>query len=305
MFKANPKFQRGKLRDYFQNKYQFINIDAFFTDIISNNSFVEGEALKKLSKIIDYPITKLRGIKSIIFLTSKEYNRDDLTKYNDVFSKILSYISKYASPTLAAKSITPQPEPDESEGGILDKFAFGDSRSNVSEPDNSFEKKLYDSLKGHFDSAGIDKVYADTISNFIKNGKYFKVFKAPTVEKVYRGMAVSYEWLKAANGTGKRWVLRDVGTVDKKFTWYPRNNASNWTKDITIARRFATAAAKGREMIPIIMIAYINDNKPGTFFDTSALYKLISSAYEEEKEVLSFGQVKVSKLSWFNADEYE
>ena len=187
-------------------------------------------------------------------------------------------------------------------GGRLDLIAFGSER-NLPELDNKFEQQLHTAISSHLDHAGMQIQYVTAIRNILKQGLYDDVFTRPNVQKVYRGMGVKYEWLKAAIGAKKGEVAIKNGHIEKRFTWHPKKNAGSWTKSLRTAKRFANENSNLKSgTVPIVMVAYTDDNGDDVFLDAKLWYKNINDEYSAEREVISLSDIKVSEIMWFDAD---
>ena len=288
----------GKINKLFLNKDVFVFFNHIAKKIVLQPKF--DQICKTLSSKFGVKNDEFRDFIYALNGAYSSITKKDCMLYERIAQKMISFFSEqhideYLKHPFDIKS----QKPDEPKGGKLDKFAFGEERG-LPEDDNNFEANLFYDLEEHFSTAGMPKSSVDAIANFIKTGKYSNIFKAPSVEKVYRGMGIQYEWLKSANSIGKGWVLNNTGKIDKSFTWYPKRNVGSWTKDISVAREFAENNAYG-DYVPVILVAYINKNKLGTFFDFKELYKLIPT-YDYEKEILSLGKVIVSQIFWSDAD---
>lgn len=253
-----------------------------------------------------------------MFNISGELNKKQITMLKPVFTKLFDMLSGKDPKSLAHELYSTMFHDDfikaekqkqrllkkssKNSGGRLDLIAFGSERY-LPELDNKFEQQLHTAISRHLDHAGMQIQYVTAIRNILKRGIYDDMFTRPNVQKVYRGMGVKYEWLKAAIGAKKGEVAIKNGHIEKRFTWHPKKNAGSWTKSLRTAKRFANENSNMKSgTVPIVMVAYTDENSDDVFLDARLWYKNISDEYSAEREVISLSDIKVSEIMWFDAD---
>lgn len=191
-------------------------------------------------------------------------------------------------------------------GAPLGRIAFAQDRHDVpSEPNTEEEDDIYDDIFRHVvDNEHFSTFSANKIKKLMSKNLYPNMFKEPVSSPVYRGMAVSTEWLAKALKLNKQALqkLNKGGHVEKNFTFTPYKSeaSSSWTDVIKTAKKFAI---EGPQEVPIILHAYVESNK-GKFLDLKAkngngIYSLDNiQGYDKEREVIGLGKIKVFKIVW-------
>jgi len=200
---------------------------------------------------------------------------------------------------------------EEPAGSPLGRIAFAQNRRGLPNEENTDEEQdIFDGLKSHIRNN--DPFSTDTaqkIKKLMSKHLYTGMFKEPESSPVYRGMAVSPEWLAKAfkikaydKATSLRSNLAKGGSIEKNFTFTPITGAgsSAWSTDLRTAKKFAN---DGPQEVPIILYAYVEDNK-NKFLDLKAnknngIYSLgPMQGFEKEKENIGLGKIKVFKVEW-------
>lgn len=179
--------------------------------------------------------------------------------------------------------------------GPLGRIAFSQKRLDDvphDEADAPYEKRLYNVLS---DYVAINKAIsgpdASRIRGLIASGNYSKIFKAPTVETVFRGMNVTAAWIAAVTKSDKK-----SGVFRGPAVFVPRlGEASSWSVSYSAAREFV----EGPNMMGVVLEARVSDN-PGAFLDMNGgLYNVDPIVkWSREEEVLGLGKIKVSTVEW-------
>ena len=153
---------------------------------------------------------------------------DELKESNNIhlFAKIVNRVIEHIQYELNSAN----PEVEETEQDVFGKFAFADEKYGYEQsPEHDVQQerilyqKILDFMNG--DIARLTSEDCNLMLNFIKEGKYTRIFMKPDTDVVYRGMSVKREWFnKHRSG---------------EFTYSPKFKASSWTRDFDIAKRFA------------------------------------------------------------------
>lgn len=181
----------------------------------------------------------------------------------------------------------------------LGYIAFSPNRiDNVPkfEKDTETEAALYDALHAHIiegEPLGEDDVAV--IRALMRSGQYQKIFKAPEVKMIYRGMAIGAPWLRKILGLGPQEKIPAKGSQNVDFTYRPRQGAaSSWSRSKTAARAFF-----GDEGDYIIVLTADVDKNEGNLLDASGIYKVDPmDVNSNEREVVGLQGVNVSKIEW-------
>lgn len=182
----------------------------------------------------------------------------------------------------------------------LDDTAFADEREGAvpPEPDNDFEKKLYNALLWHFeDNVPLSKGDAIRITDMLKAGMYSDVFKKPQYPQFWRGMSVGEKYIKDALGLGTDDVLPPRGARRARFTFTPHAGSSSWTQVPDIAGRFILDE---ESEVGLILEAEVSDNPHKLLQCDDYLYTVgaLGDEHGDEAEVVGLGPIKVRAIYW-------
>lgn len=182
----------------------------------------------------------------------------------------------------------------------LDDFAFGDERG-LEEKNTPHEQMLFKVIKDFIGGKKLIPPWAvSEIVSYISRGLYSSVFKKPSHELIYRGMALEKAELSKMLHVPEVAVS---GKSDVKFVFRPTtpNATSSWTYDIDSAKSFRRSQTKSDNALGMVMTARVADNSNSTLFDCTEFYKLdtvLDMIMSQEKEVLAIGPIKVSHVEW-------
>lgn len=190
----------------------------------------------------------------------------------------------------------------ESEGdGELGNIAFAQYRTDSMfiEPDTSIESELASSLADYLEGRGqMSGEEAELIKTFLKNGQYSKVFHAPNSDKIYRGIAVSEDWLRTALNLKEDEQIPKSGSHKGDFTYKSKTAVSSWSTSIDVALRFAATNAWREMPWKVLLIANVSDNK-GILVGPKGLYKLTFALQnDDEEETIALDNVSVAEIQW-------
>lgn len=288
------------INDYYRFKIFDNNVKYYLKKLHLLNHKNYTSTYKEMCNLTDEETAKL-----VFFLQSDLIvNHDNINEIENIFDKLIFFnLSNQQIETLFEKKFEKEINKQKSnkfnqlikskkldKKGTLDFIAFGEER-DIPEKDNEFEINLFDAIKNHFFSPGIETKYADEISKYLKQGLYQDIFPIPKVQKIYRGMSVTNSWLDTVT------VRHQKGKIVKEFIWHPKANSSSWTKNLEIAKNFAISNAdKNLNSVPIVMIAYVDNNEIGAFLDLIGWYKNITNEYSREREIMSLGNINVSEI---------
>ena len=189
-------------------------------------------------------------------------------------------------------------------GAVMGQFAFASNRTDKVpfESNTEIEEELFGQLSNYFtNNVPLKDEDVATLQTFINKGQYSPVIHQPEVPTVYRGMNVRREWLskvikKPTSLLGKK------GSLEKGFTFAPKNPASSWTEMKSVAKKFTKeddTSALGERYYSIVMYASIEKNRNKFIACPKGLYKVDAFAtYKSEKEALGLGDIKVYKIEW-------
>jgi len=192
------------------------------------------------------------------------------------------------------------------EAGALDTVAFADEREylGVEEHDNEIEKRLYKNLGAYLrDNIPLDNSDVELIKKFIVSGEYEDVFKEPTSEYVFRGMAVGEEYIDEI--TPKFELSPDEGMTDVSYDFNPKyvEKVSSWTLDKSVARTtFGLEQVTKQKPYVLVLVARVSDNPnkfvsgPDGLYDVGGLQQFV-----DEQEVIGIGDIKVCRIVWERA----
>lgn len=181
----------------------------------------------------------------------------------------------------------------------LGQIAFSPDRIDKvpkTEKNVDVEDELYDALVAHVhDNIPLTEEEIAIIKSIMKKGYYSKIFKAPDVEKVYRGMTINEKWLRKILKLSPKAKLPAKGSADVSFYYRPRKGAAmSWTRSKRKASSFT-----GQDGSYDIIFTAITEENVNNFLDLSGLYKVNPlDTYAKEKEVLGLVRVKVSRIEW-------
>ena len=200
-------------------------------------------------------------------------------------------------------------EPEASADAPLGKYAFANVRAGSPKPppeeDTQVEEAIREELHMHFrDNDPLSKKTTDQILDFIDQGLYSDIFKAPPAGTLYRGLSVKdrsiVEKLLQKNGAIDGAILQTVKRTTDFVSFETQLDLTNrderytasWTKSLGQAKEFAYASDT---KFQIILCATVKDN-PGKWIDCEGLYGLRDIAeYGEESEVIAVGTIRVSE----------
>ena len=190
---------------------------------------------------------------------------------------------------------------DEPEGGDLGKIAFGEERLDdvPFEKDTREERELYDGfVEQIFRNEKLNSSQIEIMKKLLHDKKYSKFFKEPSNDVLYRGIAVTDDWLKKQLGLLPEDDVPASGIFSEEYE--DDKKMSSWTIDRSMAESFAVAS-KERSLNNwmVIFTAKVSEN-PGCFLDLAdGIYTLDRFAGKQnEKEIFGFGPIAVSSLSW-------
>jgi hypothetical protein len=197
----------------------------------------------------------------------------------------------------------------------LEKYAFAPQRRGKvpDEPNTKFESDLFRALKSHLEHvSALRPQYVQVVQQFLNNKQYTDIFHEPTQKQVFRGIAVTSQWLGNAINLDPDEIdnvnieiddegFPDSGSESAKFTFRPKNEGegSSWTTDVQTAICFSFDNLKSEKPRGIIMVANVADNKNRFVECENGIYDVEElDVYDTENEVIALGDVKVSKLYW-------
>jgi len=203
------------------------------------------------------------------------------------------------------------------EDAPLGKYAFSPQRQNTTNPppkekNTKIESMLLATLSKHVaGTTPMSSNAAQIIKALLERGLYKDVFKTPKVDRVYRGMGVTEEYIQNLGinpnelneELGKEKIedmlgRRKAKVVEKEFTFKPRGKtfASSWTLSPKVAADFAATSSPSRGTYMVIMEAETTLNN-GSFLDAAGFYEIDNlSSFSSEEEVFGLGEIKVSKI---------
>jgi hypothetical protein len=192
----------------------------------------------------------------------------------------------------------------EAEDAVLNKYAFADQRKDIKEiePNNEIEKRLFVDILSHvLNNQELNEKSCELIKQILENGQYPDLFVTPKQSsKLYRGMVVKIPYVQSYLSDAQLRVLHEKGTltINGVFVYSPRNNTSSWTTNDDIIANFTDHL--GYEDYSVVLVAKVSDNDRKKFLKLDKLYTKFNnnrmSDLAEEEEVLSFDDVKVSKI---------
>jgi hypothetical protein len=187
-----------------------------------------------------------------------------------------------------------------SDKGLFGKYAFAANRSNKDggiarvpfEKNTKIEQQVYIALINHFRGKPLSKGNANTIHKLLLTNQYSDIFNEPEKGVIYRGMTVTEKWISK---------LIDVNsskmTIEKEFTFEPKQGASSWTVSKNIATKFALKNVIDKKTYAIILIANVEDNKKQLLSSDKGLYYVEPlNGYQNENEVIGLGSIKISGI---------
>jgi len=197
------------------------------------------------------------------------------------------------------------------------KYAFSPQRQNTINPppkekNTKIESMILASLSKHVaGTTPMSSNAAQIIKILLERGLYQDVFKAPKVNRVYRGMGVTEEYVQnlginpnELNEEFEKEKIEDMlgrakaKVIEKEFTFKPRGKtfASSWTLNPKVAADFATTSSPTKGTYMVIMEAETALNN-GSFLDAVGFYEIDNLAsFSSEQEVFGLGEIKVSKI---------
>ena len=193
----------------------------------------------------------------------------------------------------------------------LGKYAFANVRLGSPKPppeeNTQFESDLYKDLMMHVldSNAPLSKEITDQVLDFIDQGLYADIFRAPPPGTLYRGLAISYKsvakkFLPRGNtfDDARRQIIEtgedfasfetqlDLTNINERYT-------ASWTKSLKKARGFA---GDDPSDFAIILCAAVEDS-PGKWIDCEGLYELEGiDEFNDENEVIAAGTIRVSEV---------
>lgn len=192
----------------------------------------------------------------------------------------------------------------------LGKYAFANVRLGSPKPppeeDTQVENALYRALFSHFnDNRPLSKEITDQVLDFIDQGLYADIFRAPPPGTLYRGLAISSEsvakkFLPKGSTFNDAWrqiietgedfasfkTQLDLTNINERYT-------ASWTKSLKKARGFAEGDSSD---FAIILCAAVEDS-PGKWIDCEGLYELEGiDEFKDENEVVAAGTIRVSEV---------
>lgn len=182
----------------------------------------------------------------------------------------------------------------------LGKYAFSNARkqdyTTPKEYDTKLEFKLCKHIEDHFLNG---KSFSSSTTNFFKSmlekNMYNDIIKQPSQTDLYRGMAVTHDWVYSIS----KKATRGENTIKKDFVFKPLtdNGSTSWTTDYDIARDFAEGEEHAEKTKKIILIARLSDNENCFLSCQDGFYKLLySERFEKEKECIGLGNIKVFEI---------
>ena len=180
----------------------------------------------------------------------------------------------------------------------LGKIAFGDQRGE-SEKNTEHEDQLLDAIRGFIedsDSHPLPDWASREIEGYLSRGYYRPVFKKPSKDSIYRGMALSRAFV------AEKYRVTDlkpnVPVELKNLVFTPRNATSSWTDSEKMAEEFSKTRCYGDRDVRIVLTASVSGNSGTSFLECSELYGL-ADLHEEsgESEIIAFGPVRVKSAT--------
>lgn len=192
---------------------------------------------------------------------------------------------------------------------LLGQVAFSPHRLEKGifkgEPNTPAEKALYQAFMDHLHAnVPLSGEAAAMVRSLLGSGNYSKIFQAPSVASVFRGMTVTEDWLRDVLDLPPEEEVPPSGKAEVSYVLSPnRGDAMSWSRSKQTSSRFAmTKSGSGSEPdFEVMLIADVGEN-PGSFLDMSGLYNVDEfNAFRKEREIVSMGDITVSRIEWSSA----
>ena len=184
------------------------------------------------------------------------------------------------------------------------RFIFAPARYGKVPPEENTKREddAYKALDLHFNAnRPVSQDVALELMRSIEAGAYSDILKEPNTEYVYRGMRMIQSELEEFFGlTDDDFLERRGSKVLNRMMKVSREEGSSaWTVSLDEARRFSRAIP-GR--YSVVLVARVADN-PLTFLSgPNGLYNIQAfTTFQDEKEAVALGSVKVFKAYWSRA----
>lgn len=228
-------------------------------------------------------------------------------KFNSTYFKIShELVRKYSS---EVKRVA---QPEAPEGSVLGRYAFASGNKRPDAPDEDDtpeEEKLYSDILsiingavGHIDKDDV-KIYRRALEAGYDEmiGKVTSKRTAKSIKNVYRGMAVTEEWIK--NFIGQDEPLPDTGSVEGSFVFLPNTKGGSswsWDKGIAESSGYQEPGLEEKGLIfHVVLTADGSIDGPNDFIHiTNAMYGIMKYEYGNERESIGVGDVQVKKVEW-------
>jgi len=201
--------------------------------------------------------------------------------------------------------LIPKEEPDGSEDGPLGAFVFGDLRKdigqNVDEADTDLEKRIYNALVFYasFNSKKLLNNVAEEMKEISDKGLYPKFFKVPSASA----------W-RILIGLTKKSLQKLIGDVESQgvaddVIISPRSDTkiTGWSLDPNSMKKIYNQAKfeSSKTLHGYCLLAKCETNDNPFFFNIDSAMPYLSvggSAYDYQKEILAYGNVKATKVAY-------
>ena len=200
----------------------------------------------------------------------------------------------------------------------LGKVAFGGERKDKVpfEEDTPSETKLLQSIIDYLDGTKqLTNVEIDAIKKWLSSDEYSDMFAAPTAEKAFRSVSMSYEQLSKVTGLSSDEIsaasvgsITKRGSAEKEFTIVSRGGGiTSWSTSLSAALHFGRAEIHRRKMeghVIVVFEATTGDND-GSMLDLDAIYNKVDHPLMidrfMEREIWGLGPIKCNRVRWYEA----
>ena len=268
----------------------------FFTEIKAMD-FSEEDALEQIAfnVTLSTPNVNVGGKPHYKEEELEKVIEDQLAICNRARNILSNLISKIEADDMA--SITGSDYFEAPADAPLGRIAFPTLRDDVPfEKNTPVETNLQSAIYAHIiHNKPIRLNDAVLIKDFIQRNFYSNIFGEPNVDIVYRGMAVTDDYIANILGAYK---VKPNGEEEVDWDFTPLSQTSSWTIDDEVAID-EFSGKTDRNNISLLMAAKVDENS-GKFVDFSKLYKMKSfQDYSTEQEVVGVGNIKIFKIWWW------
>lgn len=192
----------------------------------------------------------------------------------------------------------------------FERIAFADQRKNIApgtEPNTPIEDKALRELYFFVDTNDdLSPESVAAIKDSLARGLHNDIIYYSRAPVQYRGMYLTTQEIEQYFDIDPEDLPANGKRIFKfPFEFKPRKKSglSSWSSDYKVAEEISLEFAGWRDQWAVILVAPSALN-PNNFLDLTSIYEVLDTIYDNQKESIALGSVKVTEVHIFMPEDY-